>query len=172
MISRVVSHYFFICKNNPYFSCKTTIHSCFGVQEVSARCSPALTYSYWNTSSIKIISSACAFSVFISPTQRMGSQAFSSSMTPRRLHHAGQHGVHALRCGLVKAGGGIKIPHRLFLPLYSGQVIGPCPAGAPVSSARAGYCPIHGGGQRLRSGQSLPPSFPGKTARKCLYAIK
>ena len=90
----------------------------------------------------------------------------------RRLHHAGQHGVHALRCGLVKAGGGIKIPHRLFLPLYSGQVIGPCPAGAPVSSARAGYCPIHGGGQRLRSGQSLPPSFPGKTARKCLYAIK
>lgn len=32
----------------------------------------------------------------------------------RRLHHAGQHGIHALRCGLVKAGGGIKIPHRLF----------------------------------------------------------
>ena len=158
MISRVVSHYFFICKNNPYFSCKTTIHSCFGVQEVSARCSPALTYSYWNTSSIKIISSACAFSVFISPTQRMGSQAFSSSMTPRRLHHAGQHGVHALRCGLVKAGGGIKIPHRLFLPLYSGQVIGlvqqarqflqPAPDTVPYTAAVSAFdpgnlCPPH-----------------------------
>ena len=29
-----------------------------------------------------IISSTCAFSVFISPTQRIGSQAFSSSVTP------------------------------------------------------------------------------------------
>ena len=32
--------------------------------------------------STNIISSACDFSVFISPTQRMGSRAFSSSVTP------------------------------------------------------------------------------------------
>ena len=29
-----------------------------------------------------MISSTCAFSVFISPTQRMGSRAFNSSVTP------------------------------------------------------------------------------------------
>src|SRR5699024_5723829 len=57
-------------------------------------------------------------------------------------------------------------PGVSYLPLCGGQVIGPCPAGAPVSSARAGCCPIHGGGQRPRSGQSQTPSCPGKTARK------
>ena len=30
----------------------------------------------------RMISSTCVFSVFISPTQRMGSWAFSSSVTP------------------------------------------------------------------------------------------
>ena len=30
----------------------------------------------------QVAASACAFSVFIRPTQRMGSRAFSSSMTP------------------------------------------------------------------------------------------
>ena len=39
-------------------------------------------FYFCNINSFLIISSACAFSVFISPIQRMGSRAFNSSVTP------------------------------------------------------------------------------------------
>ena len=114
---------------------------------------------------LKIISSTCAFSVFISPTQHMGSRAFNSSVTPPPSCGAAWHPYAPLR--LSKSRWRNKSPPpAFFLPLCGGQVIEPCPADAPASSARAGYCPIHGGGQRPRSGRSQPPSFPGKTARK------
>ena len=57
-------------------------------------------------------------------------------------------------------------PGVFLLAAMRDQVIEPCPADVPASSAHAGCSPTHGGGQRPRSGQSLPPSFPGKTARK------
>jgi hypothetical protein len=52
-----------------------------------------------------MISSACAFSVFISPTQRMGSRAFSSSVTPAASIIRGSVASIRSRATLVKADG-------------------------------------------------------------------
>ena len=67
-----------------------------------------------NTSSCRITSSACAFSVFISPTQRIGSRAFNSSVTPgkrltrmkimQRNGDAAHWYQYFLRYGLLIAG--------------------------------------------------------------------
>jgi|GEM_PF-5651081 len=114
----------------------------------------------------RMISSACAFSVFISPTQRMGSRAFSSSVTPAASIIRGSMASMRSRAALVKADGDKLPPPALFLPLCGGQVIGPRPADAPASSARAGCCPTRGGGQRLRFGRSPPPSCPDRTERR------
>ena len=52
-----------------------------GICHLSAKSRPFLCLkSHAEINSWKIISSACAFSVFINPTQRMGSRAFNSSV--------------------------------------------------------------------------------------------
>ena len=62
-------------------------------------------FYFCNINSFLIISSACAFSVFISPTQRMGSRAFSSSVTPAASIIRGSVASIRSRATLVKADG-------------------------------------------------------------------
>ena len=62
----------------------------------------------------RMISSTCVFSVFISPTQRMGSRAFSSSVTPAapimRNSEKGGYSKIILNSGIILASNAKRYP--------------------------------------------------------------